>query len=205
MTPIPVRWSRQTSAGKARMPDRFGRRVLVAGVAAVLALLIEAPAASAFGYDDTGYDPNDRAKGTNCCYIDPDFRSSTRKVWVDPHGRAWFTLTFRTYDWLTGGPYEAIVKLDSRGGPLAEFRMHFFDSGGGPPIFCSLTSVASGRHRRGVLTGPQFGSEGSGKRASCRVRLSWLKPNKRVSWTLYSPPVLGKDEDYAPGRGSWYV
>ena len=174
----------------------------VIGVSVVT--LTAGPAAAAVRYKDTGFDANDRSPGHNCCYIDPDIRSSTRKVWVDRKGRSWLTVTFRTYDWMAGGPYEAFVRLDSRGGPLAEGRMHIFDSGEGPPFGCTLRSLASGTIRRGVLILPDFDSEGSGRRAACRVPLRWLKPNKQIRWGLYSPPGLGKDEDFAPVRGGWY-
>jgi len=176
---------------------------LLASSLAVLTLYAVAPA-SAARYEGTGLDANDRARGSNCCYIDPDFRSSTRKVWVDRKGRAWLTITFRTYDPLAGGPYEVFVRLDTRGGPLAEFRMHLFDSGMGPPFGCNLRSLTSGKYRRGVLRGPDFESDGSNRRASCRVRLAWLRPNKRIRWALYSPPFLGHDEDFAPRPGGWY-
>lgn len=177
--------------------------MLIVSSLPIAALLAISPASAA--YKDTGFDANDRNSGSDCCYIDPDFRSSTRKVWVDREGRSWLTLTFRTYDWMAGGPYEAYVRLDSRGGPLAEFRMHVFDSGLGPPFGCTLRSLASGNFRKGVLTVPNFDSEESGHRASCRVRLAWLMPNKQIRWGLYSPPGLGKDEDFAPRRGGWYV
>ena len=184
----------------------MSRRILalVVSSVAVVSLFAVQPAYGQ-GYKSTGFDANDRAHGSNCCYVDPDFRSSTRKVWIDRTGRSWLTITFRTYDWMAGGPYEAFVRLDSRGGPHADFRMHLFDPGDGPPFGCMLRSLATGRYRRGVLKGPDFDNDGSGRRASCRVRLAWLRPDKHVRWGLYSPPVLGRDEDFAPRRGGWYA
>jgi len=83
-------------------------------------------------------------------------------------------------------------------------RAVLFDSGMGPPFGCNLRSLTSGKYRRGVLRGPDFESDGSNRRASCRVRLAWLRPNKRIRWALYSPPFLGHDEDFAPRPGGWY-
>jgi hypothetical protein len=181
------------------------RRVATVAVSiVVLATLWLTPSASAFGYKHTGFDPNDRARGTNCCYVDPDFRSTTRKVWVDKQKRAWLTITFRTYDYMAGGPYSAFVRLDPRGGPLADFRMHMWDSGDGPQGGCWFRSLTSGRYRQGALRGPDFTEHGL-DRSSCRVPLRWLHPNKQIRWALYSPPTLGREEDHAPGPFAWYA
>jgi hypothetical protein len=80
------------------------RRFFASMVAGFVIVSVAAVPHASAAYKGTGFDANDRARGTNCCYVDPDFRSSTRKVRVDEKGRSWLTITFRTYDWLAGGP-----------------------------------------------------------------------------------------------------
>jgi hypothetical protein len=80
-------------------------------------------------YRDTGFDPDDRPKGDDCCQRDPDIQSSTRTVSVDQEGH-WLLVKFRTYDYLLG--YWAVrVYFDVRGGPSRDRRMRLRDTGTG--------------------------------------------------------------------------
>jgi len=180
------------------MRTRVGVLVVVV---AVMTLLGTAPAA-AFGYKSTGRDPDDRPiDRTSCCQQDPDIRSTTRKVWVDAKARAWLSVTFRTYEPLIGY-WTVYVKLDTRGGQYAEWRMRIRDTGTGR-AGCSLRKPGAGEARRGSYT-----ALASGSGATCRVPLWLIQPNKHIRWKLFSPHGFEgsgrRVDEYAPDVG-WYV
>src|SRR4051812_41165771 len=101
------------------------RTACVGGLAVLLAISIVlglANAAYAFGYRDTGLDPNDRGSKR------PDIRSTTRKVWAAPNGHRYLTVTLRTYEDLPSW-WTAAIALDSRRGSLRDFRMETWNNG----------------------------------------------------------------------------
>ena len=91
---------------------------LTVSVVAVIALLLP-EAASAFGYKDTGFDEREGRQ------VNLDIRSTTRKVWASPDGRRWLNVRVRSYDPL-GDDWFAGVKIDSRGGPLKDYRLFVY-------------------------------------------------------------------------------
>ena len=155
-------------------------------------------------YVDVGHDPNDRNYDeTSCCQQDPDIRWTTRKLWVDERDRAWLTIKFQAYEIFTGY-WSVIARLDSRGGPRADYRLQVRDDGS--VVTCSITSrrtsdVRRGQARQGLS---------SGRPATCRVPLGFVHRDKRIRWRLFSPaevPGEGSEpssDEYAPDRG-WYA
>src|SRR5215204_3451040 len=183
------------------------RAILVTLVAAVGATGFGLPASASTSerkdplYADTGYDPDDvPIDQTSCCQQDPDVRSTTRKVATTSRGRSLF-ITFRTFEPLLGY-WTVHVSLDTRGGPSTDAKMRLRDSGVGP-TGCGVRFLAWGQRRKGKLVLPM-----SGDRATCRVPLRWVHPDKRVRWKLFS---LGGGEgtgpavdEYAPDDRGWY-
>jgi hypothetical protein len=190
---------------------RYTAAVSAVVIASLLAPAFLVPAASAaeqsgpeVHYADVGFDPDDRpVDETSCCQQDPDIRWTNRKVWIDRRERAWLTITFQAYEIFTGY-WSVIARLDSRGGPRADYRMPVRD--GGSLVECSITSIRSSVTRQG--TARQALSDG--RPATCRVPLSFIRRDKRIRWRLVSPPeVPGEGSEpgiyeYAPDSG-WYV
>jgi hypothetical protein len=154
-----------------------------------------------FGYADTGLDADDRpVDHTSCCQQDPDIKSTTRRVWADEAGRRWLTITFVAYDQLI--PYWSVyVPIDSRGGPGIDYKVLIFDPGTDQPG-CLWWRYHSGKRHKGIYHAPIHGD-----RATCRVPLGGVHPEKRIRWRLYSPPGAEghgtRIPEYAPDAG-WY-
>lgn len=180
---------------------------VVAVVVAIAALILPASAATtsprAPVYVDTGYDPDDvPIDEGSCCQQDPDVRSSTRKVATSTTGGRSLFITFRVYERLQGY-WTVHVFLDTRDGPRTDAKMRLADSGVGPTR-CGVRFLAEGPRRQGMLHLPR-----SGRRATCRVPLWWVHPNRLIRWKLVSPAGMegtepGVDE-YAPDDRGWYV
>jgi len=178
-----------------------GTIVLVAVVAVVAVSVFRAAPAAAFGYRSTGFDPNDRpVDKSSCCQQDPDLRSTTRKVWVDKNERAWLSITFRAYERLIGY-WTVFVKLDTRGGQFADWRMRIRDPANGRPG-CGVRKPHAREGHHAYYSSPRDGS-----RATCRVPMWLLEPNKRIRWKLFSPRgsegTGRRVNEFAPDRG-WY-
>jgi hypothetical protein len=159
------------------------------------AVLSLATPASAFGYEDTGFDPNDRINNG----WDPDIASTTRKVWAAANGHRYLTVTLRAYEDFSLQWY-AIISVDSRGGTLRDYRIYIGStefSGHG----CSV--LHRGQHFRHVKAGAFKQRHGW---ARCRVPLRFVQPNKRIRWKVYSPRSLQipTSREYAPNHGGWY-
>ena len=157
-------------------------------------------------YEDTGHDPDDvPIDEGSCCQQDPDVQSTTRKVATNRKGGRSLFLTFRTFRTFESlqGYWTVRVFLDTRGGPHTDAKMRLHDPGDGPTR-CGVRFLAYGPRRQGVLTLPPFGS-----RATCRVPLRWVHPNKVIRWRLVSPAgVEGSEpgvDEYAPDDRGWYV
>ncbi len=131
-----------------RAAHPFNRMIAVVCLT-LMVVPLGASAASAFGYRDTGFDPDDRRP----VGFDPDIRSTTRRVWETVDGQRVLTIKFRAYEDL--GVYWFVnVHLDSRGGPRWDYVMRLRNedmSGKG----CSLTkrgdpgSSLAGRFHQG--------------------------------------------------------
>lgn len=193
------------------MPDLTGHAktsILAAGVAiTMLAMCAVDGAADPTGrrsaplYVDTELDPDDvPVDPGSCCQQDPDIRSTTRKVAVDDGRRSLF-ITFRSFESLVGY-WTVSVPLDTRGGGRIDARMRIHDSGVGP-TGCGVRFLAKGPRRRGRLSLPLVGD-----RATCRVPLAWVHPNKRIRWKLISRAgVEGSEpgvDEYAPDDHGWF-
>jgi hypothetical protein len=146
------------------------------------------------GYTDYGSDPDDRRP----VGFDPDIRATARKVWAAPNGHRYLTMSFWTYEHL-GLYWVVLVKIDSRGGPLADHRLEMYNadqSGKG----CSMwkAGASSSTARRGAF-------RQSGRLATCRIPLPSVQPNKRIRWKLISTSGYVKDNvEYAPNSRGWY-
>jgi hypothetical protein len=168
------------------------RRSLLAALAATLIVaFLPGPTASAgFGYRDHGTDPDD---------VEPfeyvvDLRGTTRKVWQDDRGHRWLSITIWGHHRL-GSTWEVLASIDGRGGPLRESRLYF---------------IGFRNDRRCEWFNGQEGETFSifvdGRRATCRIPLRLIDPNKRIRWRLRSPfpATYGNTVDHAPDVG-WYV
>src|SRR5262249_30832775 len=108
--------------GGGRMAQSVIGRVIVAACIASLMVLLDGGVASAFGYGDTGFDPDDR----EAIWVDSDIRTTTRTVWQSESGRRFLTVRFSAYEEL--GVYWFIyVRLDSRNGRRTDYSMALFN------------------------------------------------------------------------------
>jgi hypothetical protein len=157
-----------------------------------LGIALTFQAGSAFAYQDTGFDPDDRvAMG-----FDPDIRSTTRFVWRDDQGLRWSKIRFTAYEPL-GLYWFVTVRLDSRGGPRLDYIMRLANadqSGRG----CSIYP----RGKPAQFVRGSFWQ--GGVAARCRVPLSFVHRTKRIRWKLRSPSGYSGDVDVAPNGGGFY-
>jgi hypothetical protein len=163
------------------------RAVLPAFVVGLLAISITAVAA----YEDTGFDPDDRA----IVGSDPDVHRTTRRVFSTSHGRM-LSISVRAYEEF--GLYWGLrIPLDSRGGPHSDYVMRLFNadqSGAG----CSISGQGEGRSTGGFRQ--------DGFVAACRVPARLAHPNKGIRWKIISESGYNEPQgetERAPNRG-WY-
>ena len=162
---------------------------------ALLSLLIlPAGAGIAAGYEDTGYDPDDRAIVAS----DPDIASTTRRVWRKHSGR-FLSIVLRAYEEF-GIYWRVKARLDSRGGPRVDYTLSLFnaDHGGTGCNLYRRTDIVR------ELAAGHF--QQSGDRASCGIRIRHLHPTKAVRWKLISESGYEDgDIEYAPNDRTWYT
>lgn len=168
-----------------------GNTVAVAGM--VLITLTAAPR-NATAYEDTGYDPDDRA----VVGFDPDIASTTRRLWSQDRGR-FLSVIVRAYEEF--GFYWFIdARLDSRGGPRVDFTIRLFNAdmeGAG----CALFRRTGSRQ----VTDGNWRQTGHGTR--CVVPIRHLQPTKEIRWKLISHSGYDEEEsetEYAPNDRTWY-
>ncbi len=149
------------------------------------AALLTSPTASAT-YRDTRFDPNDVTTPN-------DLRATTRAV-VVPHGRRVLRIVLLGYEaWphQTDESFQALIRLDTRGGVHADASLHC-SSGG--DIGCLLSNydrpVHVARH---------------GTRLVCRVPIRARHVNKRIRWKVLTTYQEGGHRDYAPDDRGWFV
>lgn len=153
-----------------------------------------AVAAPAYGYEDTGFVPNDRRNNR----YDPDVSSTTRRVWLASNGHRYLTVTFRAYERLSY-LWTVIVSLDSRGGTQRDYRI-YMDSTEFSGHGCGV--LHRGQHFR-HFKGGAFKQRHDWAR--CRIPLRFVQPNKRIRWKLYSPTLITPgDVEYARNHRGWY-
>jgi hypothetical protein len=168
------------------------RRTMTLVVLVVVSTLLLPETAFAFGYKDTGFDERE-GKGVNL-----DIRSTTRKVWASADGRRWLNVRIRSYDPL-GDDWFAGVKIDSRGGPLKDYRLFVywhFESG-----FCGVQQRGSIDWTEGTLIN---GDQPEDTWAICRVPLHLVRPNKQIRWKVWGINDRNRIDEYAPSGRGWY-
>jgi len=146
--------------------------------------------AIAFGYKDTGFDAREGS-------VALDIRSTTRKVWRSHDGRQWLTIRVRSYD-LLGGDWFAEARVDSRGGPVTDYRMRLSSHFG--MMFCGVRSKNSIDWVEGTLIGGDAGSSWG----SCRVPLRLVRPNRPIRWKVFGINDRNEIDEYAPSGRGWY-
>jgi hypothetical protein len=147
--------------------------------------------AIAFGYKGTGFDAREGRR------VAVDIRSTTRKVWESHDGRRWLTIRVRSYDPL-GDDWFAEARVDSRGGPLTDYRVRLLSHFG--MTFCGVRSANSVHWIEGTLIGGAADSSWG----SCRAPLHLVRPNKRIRWKVFGINDSNQIDEYAPSDRGWY-
>jgi hypothetical protein len=175
-----------------------GGCVMRRALTAVLVLSIVLASDVAQGYEDTGFDPDDRAQTAfDVGSGDPDIRSTTRKVWRADSGRRRLKIRVRTYDLINFG-WEVEVLLDSRAGPRRDAVMHIMDDESEDRCWIH-PRARPGQSYEGTERIPE---PITSHRASCVVPLSEVRPTKRIRWRLRSISWWVEDNpERAPNRG----
>ena len=181
--------------------------VVSALITIALGLLIPPASATSMGgqagpvYVDSGSDPDDVPDDQGeSGQLDPDIRSTNRKVRTDEGGGRSLFVKVRTYEDLLGF-WSIVVRLDTRGGPRTDARMRLFDTGVGP-LGCKVRLLPGGSTRAGHLHLLPGGADWT----ACRAPLRWVHPNKHIRWKLFSaalhPPYV---DEFAPSNRGWYA
>jgi hypothetical protein len=170
--------------------EGFGvKRLILAAMCVWLVL----PAESALAYVDRGFDPDDR----RAAGLDPDIRSTVRRVWITEGSRRALSIKFRAYERL-GNYWDVMALLDSKGGLRADYVMDLYNydqSGRG----CAVWPQG---HPHQSIQG-EFRQRGHTARCKAPARL--VLPSKRIRWRLRSTSMYARNNtDIAPNGGGWY-
>jgi hypothetical protein len=140
---------------------------------------------------DTGFDANDIPPNG---HIDPDIRSTTRKLAVHD-GRRVLTIVIRFYERHAWWPMW--IRIDARGGP----RVDHIGSTFGDQCYVWTKD----RRRDGV----EVRGDAHGRRLTCRMPDRLVSPTKSIRWKLRTKVPDGSRRgsfviDYAPSDRGWY-
>jgi hypothetical protein len=169
---------------------RFSLGLLPASLLVVLLALT--PATAVVIDRDTGFDANDVPPNG---HIDPDIRSTTRKLTVDDGGRQ-LSIVVRFYERHGGWPLW--IRLDARLGPRVDHIVSTFGD--------SCFVWPKGHKRDGV----EVRAEAHGRRFVCRMPARLVSPTKSIRWKVRTkvPDGSSRDStfviDYAPSDRGWY-
>lgn len=182
-----------------RLKMRTRTKTSIASTVMIVGLLSAPGHAAVRQQFDVGYDPDDRpADG----WVDPDIRSSTRKVSLDDDGRRWLAIRFTTYDVLQIY-WTVVVRLDIRGDQRTDAKLAMTDDGAGT-WGCRFKPKldAPWRDGRFHFVGRLLLEHGG----VCRVPMAWVQARKPIRWKIFSPKSVEpghRVDEYAPDRG-WY-
>jgi hypothetical protein len=191
------------------MRTRTARRWTIVFAGALISLGVALPVTAAeergpeIQYVDVGFDPDDRPYDeTSCCQQDPDIRTTTRKLWVDGRERAWLTIKFQAYETFIGY-WSVIARLDSRGGPRADYRMTIRDDAS--RVRCWIASRRSSAVRRGTSAPRPVQREACDLPGAARVRAPGQADQVEVVLTGRGPGEGSEPstEEYAPDDGGY--
>ncbi len=159
----------------------------------ILCLLLGAvPAGAAVIDRDIGFDANDIPPNG---HIDPDIRSTTRKL-AERDGRRVLTIVVRFYERHAWWPMW--VRVDARGGPRVDHIVSTFGD--------QCYVWPKGRRHDGV----EVRASAHGDRLACRMPARTVSPTKSIRWkvrTKVPDGSRGGSEfviDYAPSDRGWY-
>jgi hypothetical protein len=136
-----------------------------------------------------------------------DIRTVTVKIRDADNGRAYLTLTLRSYT--AQGGFASGIALDTRGGPRADYREYLDQArlaeetiGGPGRARCGVRPARPDSH---IWLGA-FRRFNDGSVATCRVPLRWVKPTRSIRWHVWTEdlfPQPYKTLDVSPDRGWW--
>jgi hypothetical protein len=174
------------------------RRFRTASLPALLAVCVligVAPATATVIDRDVGFDPNDVPA---LPAIDPDIRSTTRKLTVQD-GRRTLSLVVRFYD--PQGWWPLWIRLDARGGPRVDHIVSTFGD--------ECYVWPKGRRHDGVEVRGDVRSGARGGRVVCRMPARLVSPTKSIRWKVLTKYPDGDpgdtfEVDHAPSNHGFY-
>ena len=168
------------------------RRTVCIVVGCLVATSLAAGPAMAVVIDrDTGFDANDVPPNG---HIDPDIRSTTRKVVVRDEGGRVLSIVVWFYERHGGWPLW--MRLDARGGPRVDHIVSTYGE-------CHVWPKG---HRRDKV---EVRAKAHGARFVCRMPARLVSPTKSIRWKVRTkaPDGSGAGEfvmDFAPSDRGWY-
>ena len=150
------------------------------------------PAGAAVIDRDIGFDANDIPPNG---HIDPDIRSTTRKL-AERGGRRILSIVVRFYE--SNGGWPLWIRLDARGGSVVDHIVNTFGDS------CYVWPKG---HRRDGVPGR---ATAHGSRFVCRVPAHVVSPTKSIRWKVrtQAPDGSRRDSDFvmdfAPSDRGWY-
>ncbi len=171
------------------------RRAICAVVGCLVAMSLAASPAVAVVVDrDTGFDANDIPPNG---HIDPDIRSTTRKLVDRDTGSRVLSIVVRFYE--RHGWWPLWMRLDARGGPRVD---HIVSTFGDQCYVWPKGHRRDGLEVRGVAHGDRF---------VCRMPARLVSPTKSIRWKVRTKVPDGSGSagtfvmDFAPSDRGWYV
>ena len=171
------------------------RRAICAVVGCLVAMSLAASPAVAVVVDrDTGFDANDIPPNG---HIDPDIRSTTRKLVDRDTGSRVLSIVVRFYE--RHGWWPLWMRLDARGGPRVD---HIVSTFGDQCYVWPKGHRSDGVQVRGVAHGDRF---------VCRMPARLVSPTKSIRWKVRTKVPDGSGSagtfvmDFAPSDRGWYV
>jgi hypothetical protein len=170
------------------------RRTICTVLGCLVAISLTATPAVALVVDrDTGFDANDIPPNG---HIDPDIRSTTRKLVAhDDSGRV-LSIVVRFYE--RHGWWPLWIRLDARGGPRVD---HIVSTHGDQCYVWPKGHRRDGVQVRGVAHGDRF---------VCRMPARLVSSTKSIRWKVRTKVPDGSGQigtfvtDFAPSDRGWY-
>jgi hypothetical protein len=171
------------------------RRAICTALGCLVAMSLAASPAVAVVVDrDTGFDANDIPPNG---HIDPDIRSTTRKLVDRDTGSRVLSIVVRFYE--RHGWWPLWMRLDARGGPRVD---HIVSTFGDQCYVWPKGHRSDGVQVRGVAHGDRF---------VCRMPARLVSPTKSIRWKVRTKVPDGSGSvgtfvmDFAPSDRGWYV
>jgi hypothetical protein len=176
-----------------RVPRIIGWRSVAIAATIGAVVTVGADPASAYGYKDAYYDPQESA------VTHVDVHKTTRFIWQGKNGTRYLTVVVWGWDEQQfAGTFGITIDLDTTGDERPDYGIGI-DSGEDGALGCGIYAMGGGPDWEGQLVVRPVRATG------CRVMYRQITVTKRIGWRVLATDfsVGGGDDDTVPDWGGW--